>query len=169
MWRHLRKICSVCWNVETATSCSWYWRISTKEIGFYNQRAFCVFSKLQWYSFFPTPKFVQYTFLKWTKVLPVGFKISSWFGLGERILTLLLFAANYSKHQTSFSVCQILCKRNWKGGHFEEVTPKRRYQFGDVVMSKGWKPKIISWKPEIISRHTNLGVTCGKLSQATTR
>ena len=50
------------------------------------------------------------------KILPqvnkslTGFKISSWCGLGEQRLPLLLFAANYSKHQTSFSVCRILGK-----------------------------------------------------------
>ena len=96
------------------------------------------------------------------KSLTSGFQNFFMVWLGRAELPLLLFATKYSKHQTSFSFCRILCKRNWKSGHFEEVTPKRRYQFGDVVMAKGWIPKIIL-------RHINLWTTCSKLSQTTTK
>ena len=83
------------------------------------------------------------------KSLTSGFQIFFMVWLGRAEITPVAICSKLFKAAKFVFFLPIFLQKELKKRTLEEVTPKRRYQFGDVVMSKGCKLKIIS-------RHTNL-------------
>ena len=57
--------------------------------------------------------------------------------LGRAEITPITFCSKLFKESNFVVPLPNFTQKELKNGHFEEVTPRRRYQFGDVVMSKG--------------------------------
>ena len=58
-----------------------------------------------------------------------------WRGRAE--ITPITFCSKFFKASKFVLPLLNFMQKELKNGHFEEVTPKKRYQFRDVVMSKG--------------------------------
>ena len=89
----------------------------------------------------------------------MGFKISSWFELGERRLPILLSTTNSSGSSASISSIRFLCEGWRKKWYFEKTASEESDKPWGFVMPQNWTIEFLSGDPKLWLAFNNLPKT----------